>query len=69
MDRIDPIGPRERDVPRVEPIMSRITPEERERRQREQEERRRREQEQQELGLPDGSEQDDDGQPHVDIRV
>ena len=69
MDRIQPIGPHEHEVPRVDPVRPRqVSREERERRRREQErrERERREREAQQPAPEDGG---DDGRPHVDVRA
>jgi hypothetical protein len=69
MDRIQPIGPPEHDVPRVDPVRPRqVSREERERRRREQErrERERRERGAEPLPPEDGG---DDGRPHIDVRA
>ena len=69
MDRIQPIGPQERDVPRVDPVTPRqVSREERERRRREQE-RRERERRQAEGLNPVEPSDDEDGLPHVDVRA
>jgi hypothetical protein len=68
MERIDPIGPREPDVARVDPVRPRqISREERERRRREQE-RRERERRRAEADLV-APEEGDEGGPHIDIRA
>jgi hypothetical protein len=68
MDRIDPIGPREPDVARVDPVRPRqVLREERERRRREQERRERERREAERQAPPEDP--DDDGRPHVDVRA
>ena len=69
MDRIDPIGPRDPDVARVDPVRPRqISREEREeRRRREQERRERERREAERQAAPEGP--DDDGVPHIDVRA
>lgn len=69
MDRIDPIGPRDPDVQRVDPVRPRqVSREEREQRRREQE-RRERERREAERQSPPELADDDEGGPHIDVRA
>jgi hypothetical protein len=72
MDRIQPIGSPEHDVPRVDPVRPRqVSREEREQRRREQErrERERRAAEADLLAPEEGDEEGNEGGPHIDVRA